>query len=1310
MFLVISLIAPMSSFAAEQTITAAAPAIVDNNHIIFGENATATAADGIDLEASPGGGAVPAGVSADANSKTANITFAGSSVISGDLGEAGDVLTTITSGGDTKTLTLNGDVYATTLNFAGDTIVSLAAGKNITAAITTSADDQGTLQSGGTSDINGDVGGPGAALKRISANGTKLTLNGDVYATTIAFGSDGIVTLADGKDCTGSIESSLSILSTSTGTLELLGTTTVSGTVGFLTRLKLVQGGVAGKIATFSSRVNATNITVSGTGELQLNGDSSYAADDVNFDADGTLTLGANVDFSGKIEGSGGTDGRGTLAFAGNNSVSGRVGTDATHMLKQINAGVNGANDTFAGSVYAQALTLTGTGAVALNADSTITETNFDADGTLTIGDTVDLTGAVTNDVTNNGTITCTGAASFLGDLGSTDAGLALITVGNGLVATDGNIKAATLNFAADNELTIADTHSVTAAITNTGGGKGTLTLEGAHALVGAIGSTGAGLKLITVGNGAVTTDGNIKAAAINFAADNELTIADTHSVTAAITNTGGGEGTLTLEGAHALVGAIGSTGAGLKLITVGNGAVTTDGNIKTATLNFAADNELTIADTHSVTAAITNTGGGEGTLTLEGAHALVGAIGSTGAGLNLITVGNGLVTTDGNIKATTINFAGNNELRIAAGHSVTAAVTNTTTNNGTLTFQGAHAVVGDLGSTGAGLFLITVGNGLVTIDGDILATTTDFNGDTEMQLAADHNITGVVTGAAGMGTLTFLGTSTSGGAIGTAGSALKALNLNGGTFTLGHDVVALNTTANGTATVALSGSRNITGNFELAGTSTLNVGNSTLTLSGAYTQGANTALALGVTGTASGQVVGAGNAVVNAGSAVNVSVSGAFIPDGTTYTVIDGGGGLNVNVPNTITSNSSFVTFAGASLLGDLILTANRTNSFAAIAAAAGNSNASAAAAALESAGNDPNATADMLNILNTLEASQSNEIAASMETLYPSVDNGTIQASYTALNQSITTIERRLSLVRLAKNTVKTGISTGDEAKKGIEVWGEGFGNYLHQYNSGGTDGYKAALWGVTAGADSETIFNNLRAGFNGGYVNGYVNSKNKNNRTVIHSSQATVYGTYDLSPLYFDAAFSFALNKYLGERKIRIVNDWRTANSEYYGQQYSGYVGVGYTLNRGKGLEITPLGSMQYMHLHLNSYKETEAGALNLNIASQDYDLAQTGLGIKLGYPLKWAKYEITPEFRWVWLHDFVGEMQQSLGNTYQGGGAAFDTYGVRPDRNTHDLGTSLSLDTDFGVSLTASYDCQLREDLLGHSGAVTVKYSF
>jgi len=1240
MFLVISLIAPMSSFAAEQTITAAAPAIVDNNHIIFGENATATAADGIDLEASPGGGAVPAGVSADANSKTANITFAGSSVISGDLGEAGDVLTTITSGGDTKTLTLNGDVYATTLNFAGDTIVSLAAGKNITAAITTSADDQGTLQSGGTSDINGDVGGPGAALKRISANGTKLTLNGDVYATTIAFGSDGIVTLADGKDCTGSIESSLSILSTSTGTLELLGTTTVSGTVGFLTRLKLVQGGVAGKIATFSSRVNATNITVSGTGELQLNGDSSYAADDVNFDADGTLTLGANVDFSGKIEGSGGTDGRGTLAFAGNNSVSGRVGTDATHMLKQINAGVNGANDTFAGSVYAQALTLTGTGAVALNADSTITETNFDADGTLTIGDTVDLTGAVTNDVTNNGTITCTGAASFLGDLGSTDAGLALITVGNGLVATDGNIKAATLNFAADNELTIADTHSVTAAITNTGGGKGTLTLEGAHALVGAIGSTGAGLKLITVGNGAVTTDGNIKAAAINF----------------------------------------------------------------------AADNELTIADTHSVTAAITNTGGGEGTLTLEGAHALVGAIGSTGAGLNLITVGNGLVTTDGNIKATTINFAGNNELRIAAGHSVTAAVTNTTTNNGTLTFQGAHAVVGDLGSTGAGLFLITVGNGLVTIDGDILATTTDFNGDTEMQLAADHNITGVVTGAAGMGTLTFLGTSTSGGAIGTAGSALKALNLNGGTFTLGHDVVALNTTANGTATVALSGSRNITGNFELAGTSTLNVGNSTLTLSGAYTQGANTALALGVTGTASGQVVGAGNAVVNAGSAVNVSVSGAFIPDGTTYTVIDGGGGLNVNVPNTITSNSSFVTFAGASLLGDLILTANRTNSFAAIAAAAGNSNASAAAAALESAGNDPNATADMLNILNTLEASQSNEIAASMETLYPSVDNGTIQASYTALNQSITTIERRLSLVRLAKNTVKTGISTGDEAKKGIEVWGEGFGNYLHQYNSGGTDGYKAALWGVTAGADSETIFNNLRAGFNGGYVNGYVNSKNKNNRTVIHSSQATVYGTYDLSPLYFDAAFSFALNKYLGERKIRIVNDWRTANSEYYGQQYSGYVGVGYTLNRGKGLEITPLGSMQYMHLHLNSYKETEAGALNLNIASQDYDLAQTGLGIKLGYPLKWAKYEITPEFRWVWLHDFVGEMQQSLGNTYQGGGAAFDTYGVRPDRNTHDLGTSLSLDTDFGVSLTASYDCQLREDLLGHSGAVTVKYSF
>jgi len=990
-----------------------------------------------------------------------------------------------------------------------------------------------------------------------------------------------------------------------------------------------------------------------------------------------TFTAAGNLAVGGILSGAGGLtiEGANALTLSGANTYSGTTTLNGS-MLNINNATAVGSGTfTIAGGTT---IDNTSIGSIILSNNNL---QNWNSDFAFTGTNDLDLgTGAVTMDdsrqvTVNGGTLTVGGVIGDGGNArGLTKAGAGTLTLNGANTFTgDLTMNAGTLNI--DNAAAV---------------GIGIFTIAG-----GTIDNTsGAAITLSTANskswNGDFTFNGSndldLGAGGIAMNASRQVTVnASNFTVSSSISGIGStltkaGAGTLTLSGAN-------TYGGGMTM------------NAGTLNINNAA--------------AV-----GTGTLTIAG-----GTIDNTSGAP--MTLNNNVQAWNGDF-----TFTGTGDIDLGTGAVAMSATRQVTANGGTLTVGG---IIGD----GGGAFGLTKAGaaGTLTLSGANTYTgTTTVNAGTLNIMNAAATGAAVAFGGAGtvrvgaglspaitvtttannQGTLTYLGTSTSGGTIGAAGFGLAALNLNGGTFTLGHNVVATDTNANGTATVALNGSRTITGNFTLGGTSTLNVGGNTLTLngvSGVYTQALNTALAVNVSGVSSGQVAGTGNATVNAGSAVNVSVDTAFIPDGTTYTVVDGAGGGGVNVPTTITGNSAFVTFTGTSVLGDLILTANRTNSFAAIAASvAGNSNAAAAAAALEAAGNDPNATADMLNILNTLEASPANEIAASLETLYPSVDNGTIQASYTALNQSITTIERRLSLVRLAKNTVKTGISTGDETKKGIEVWGEGFGNYLHQYNSGGIDGYKAALWGTTLGADSETIFKDLRAGLNGGYVNGYVNSKNNNNRTVIHSSQVTVYGTYDWSPLYFDGAFSFALNKYLGRRNIRIANDWRTANSEYYGQQYSGYLGMGYTFNKGKGLEVTPLMSMQYMHLHLNTYEETEAGALNLNIDAQDYDLVQSGVGIKFDYPLKWPKFEIIPEFRWIWLHDFIGEMQQSLGNTYQGGGAAFDTYGVRPDRNTHDLGTSLSLNTDFGVSITTSYDCQLREDLLGHSGVVTVKYAF
>ncbi|NQU94839.1 MAG: autotransporter domain-containing protein [Candidatus Omnitrophica bacterium] len=1199
-----------------------------------------------------------------------------------------------------------------------------------------------------------------AGASTFTLEGNRITLGGNVANDSISLQTIDIPMIMGATRTftanTGSIALSQTLSGAGgltkdgTGTLTLTGVNTYAGLTtvnageldlnaagGALADDLTVAGGTAKLLASAQIADDAFLVVNSGTFNIQSFDDKVMSLEQTGGTISGTSgTLTSSSDFNmqaGTVSAIlGGASGlakttAGTTILSGANTY-----TAAT----TVNAGVlNIRNDSATGTtawgttvadgaaletqggiaVGGEALTLNGTGIEGAGALRNISGDN-DWGGQITLG-------SATRINSDSGTLTLSGVSIFLDGFALTVGGS-----GNTTIAGSSSIapSASTITKDGSGTFTIGSSNSYTGLTTVSAGVLNIRRATATGTTAGGVTVTdGAALETqgdITVGAEALTLNGTgiEGAGALRNISGNNSWAGDITLGSATRINSD--DGTLTLSGA---------TGGAFGLTVGGGGNTTISGIIGTGANTLTKDGAgtltLTGANTYTGTTTVSEgeldlnaaAGAIDGNLTVAGGTAKLLASDQIANGSS-VAVSSGtfniqsfdetviiLQQTGGTISGTSGTLISQGDYDMQAG-DVSAILGGasglTKTTAGTTNLSGANTYTG---TTTVNAGVLNIQNASAT--GDALT----FSGTGTVNVTDGLSPSmAVTTSANNQGTLTYLGTSTSGGTIGAAGFGLAALNLNGGTFTLGHDVVATTTTANNAATVAVNADRTITGNFTLADTSTLSIGTSTLTLDGAsgvYTQGDNTTLMLGVAGTSSGQVVGSGNAVVNTGSTVNVSVTSDFIPDGTTYTVVDGAGGGGVNVPS-ITDNSTFVTFTGTSLLGDLILVANRTNSFAAIASTLGDSDASAAATALEAAGADPNATADMLNILNTLEASPASEIGASVATYYPSVDNGTIQASYSALNQSINTVERRLSVVRLAKNTARTGISTGDETKKGIEIWGEGFGNYLHQYSSNGIDGYKAALWGVTAGADREIISHNSKVGLSGGYVNGYVNSKNKNNRTIIHSSQVTTYGTYDWNSLYFDAAFSFALNKYLGKRNIRIANAWRTANSDYYGQQYSGYLGMGYTFNKGKGLEITPIGSMQYMHLHLNAYKETEAGALNLNIGSQDYDLVQSGVGVKVNYPLKLSRYEVTPEFRWVWLHDFVGKMQQSIGNTYEGGGTAFDTYGVRPDRNTHDLGASLSLDTDLGVSITASYDCQLRRDLVGHSGVVTVKYDF
>jgi outer membrane autotransporter protein len=322
-------------------------------------------------------------------------------------------------------------------------------------------------------------------------------------------------------------------------------------------------------------------------------------------------------------------------------------------------------------------------------------------------------------------------------------------------------------------------------------------------------------------------------------------------------------------------------------------------------------------------------------------------------------------------------------------------------------------------------------------------------------------------------------------------------------------------------------------------------------------------------------------------------------------------------------------------------------------------------------------------------------------------------MDTSTTALNNFIGVamerVEQTLKLAKIA-DSASTGISAGDAAKLN-GIWGKGYGSYLTQGTRNGIAGYDAWNAGTALGVDR--LFGNcVTLGISGGYAYGDVDAKVNNASTYINSAQTTIYGGYEDKnlPYFIDAAGSFAWNWYDGQRDVNVGGAIvRTANAAYDGQQYGAYIGGGYRFDITKNIEFTPLLSLQYNHLHTQSYTETEAGALSLSVASQDYDQLQTGLGARIASPIacKWGTF--TPEAHGKWFYDFIGD-PMVVGSNFTGGGPSFDSNGAKPALNSFNAGGELTFAFKNDVSLVASCDTEMKDEFFGIYGSATVRYNF
>ena len=1129
------------------------------------------------------------------------------------------------------------------------------------------------------------------------------------------------------------------------------GTQTLSGTNTYTGATTINSGGTlaltgSGSIANSSGVADAGIFDISGvTASASIVSLSGASTGVVDLGSKTLNITNANGTFSGVVQGTGNiTLAGGTQTLSGTNTYTGTTTISAGKLSITTGAGLGG---TAAGTSVANTATLdlagtfaVGAEAVTLAGGSTLSSSSgtnsmsgdiqVTGTSTVSVATSLTLSGAVIGssgagfqilDKTGAGTLTLSGGSDNTSLATTVDAGK--LVLAKAVTGGDTGINATalvivnggTLQLAGDENRQILDTASVTL-------NGGTFDQNGKNETIGTLALKGGAIS----GSGILT----IRDAAIDAQSGSSSTIlAGTQGLTKTTS------GTVTLSGANTYTGAT-TISAGTLAVngSIASGSTVAVGTTGTLTGTGTVNGNVTLtgngvinmnAGTIGGTLVVTN-GNWTGTGTVTGLVTASGILGNTlsiGNGANL-TANGGLSVTSGGIFAGnatstitgSLNYASSTDSSTFVG--VIAGAGNTLTMNSagkTLTLSGNNTYTGATtvteGTLKAGVASVAGVSGAFGKNSAVTLNNTDGKG---LDLDVYSNTIGSLNGVAastvklGSGTLTTgsLGTTdTYAGVISGASGALVKTGTGTQTLSGNNSYTGGTTISQGILQV---GSATALGTGAVTNNATLDIGSTQLSGIGVYTQN-TTGSKLKVTidsSTTSGKISSSSAAVVTTAATVDVTIANdVYISNNATFTILDTIGS-GVSVPGTINSlSTSRISFVGSASNGDLILTANRTST--GFASLANNSDARAAGTVLD---NMTNPSTDMTTVLNTLENLSDAQVGTALDTMIPEVDAGVLDNSNAALNNFVgASLERSQSVLTAAAENSATGVSSGDENKLN-GIWAKGYGSYLDQGTRKGIQGFTAWNSGTAIGVDR--LFSDvLTLGVSSGYAYGQVHSAENSGKTNINSAQGTIYAGYQDAnlPYFIDAAGSFAWNWYQGKRDISVGGINRTANADYDGQQYGVYLDGGYRFNLGKNLELTPLASIQWNHLRLAGYTETEAGSMNLSVNRQSYDMLQSGLGASITSKMKYKWGNFAPEFHAKWLYSFINDAV-AVTSSYTGGGGSFASSGVKPAKNGVNLGGKLSFDLRNDISIIGQCDTELRDSFVGVYGSATVRYKF
>jgi len=765
---------------------------------------------------------------------------------------------------------------------------------------------------------------------------------------------------------------------------------------------------------------------------------------------------------------------------------------------------------------------------------------------------------------------------------------------------------------------------------------------------------------------------------------------------------------------------ALGIDVSGSATVTSG---ITNSGTLTTITRNISSAG-IVINDGVTLLGGVTNSG----TITAQS---------DNGASFGIIMVNN-----DNTVDAIT------NTGSITAGFSGiallgTARVTGDITNAGTITTQST----GILASTGS------IVGGSITNSGSITTTTGEDNAGISV---VGSTVTGNINNEAG-------GTISGETAISVTGSTISGAINNAGTLT--GDAVAINIVTPG-APVTINNTGVINGSVQFAdGTFNVNGGsitgivngiaNSTVNFNSNFTtqnnfladsifikQGAVLTLKntlaevaqvgtttnqgvifvpVGETGTIDdefvqsgsgvlrtevkstsefGKLVVTGSANFTASPTIDVLVTADnTLKNGDVISQVISANQIVVGSDFTVTDNSALLNFTADVSGGKFV---NLTTNVVSIVEVVNTTNtgfAVGAATAFDEI-NAVGAVGDMIVVIDALNSLGSiQEVSDAIEQTVPVVVGQSAQMASSNMGDIGATVDSRVASV--------SGLNAGDALLQDKHFWLKPYGTDARQDERDGVDGYKADSWGIVVGFDGE-ISDQLLVGLALGYSDGDVESDSNifQHDVDIEGYQLITYGQWTRSQLFATWTVVAGYNENDSQRNIQFGGLNRVADGQY--DTWYGLLdfGLGYQFNPSSRLTLAPTLSLQYTYVEDDSYEESGAGGLNLNVESNDEDTLVLAVDGRAAYRFDRG---MTLTGHLGVGYDFSAD-QSELASTFAGGGSVFITEGMTPDEWIRRAGLGFEMAQSETVAVKVNYDYVAREDFDNHSISATVRVQF